>query len=154
MQAQQAAMQGMQIDPATGQPIQGGAPAVDQNGQPVDPSMQAAPQGAPMPPEEAMQDQSMEEMDQGQASELDMLVNELEELVSKGEKPTVTVLRSKVQALSALRKSQKMKMKENKPKEVSAQKSMVDNILRKWAKESELTADNLEDRIKSEGLKL
>lgn len=154
MQQQQAAMQGQQIDPATGQPIQGGQ--VDQNGQPMPDQMG----GQPMSPEEqmAMQDQQgdpmEEEMDQGQGSELDMLVNELEELVSKGEKPTVTELRKKVTAISDLRKSQKMKMKEIKPREVSAQKNMVDNILKKWAKESTLTADNLEDRIKEEGLKL
>lgn len=157
MQQQQMAMQGQQVDPATGQPIQGGQEqAVDENGQPVDPSMQ----GQPMSPEDqmAMQGQQgdpmAEEMPEGQGTELDMYINELEELVSKGQKPTISDLRKTVTALSDLRKTQKIKMKENKPQIISAQKSMVDSILKSWAKESGLTADNLEERIKEEGLKL
>ena len=90
----------------------------------------------------------------GQATELDQYINELEELVAKGEKPTVTDLRKTVTALADLRKSQKLKMKENKPAVISAQKSMVDNILKKWESELKLTSENLEERIKKEGLKL
>ena len=157
MQQQAAAMQGMggrQVD-ENGQPIQEGQ--VDENGQPIDPSMQ----GQPMDPA-MMQDPSMmqqgdpmaEEMPEGQQTELDGYINELEELVSKGQKPTVTDLRKAVTALADLRKSQKMKMKEIKPREVSAQKSMVDGILKKWERESKLTAENLEERIKEEGLKI
>lgn len=155
---QAAAMQGQQIDPATGQPVPGaqeqpGEQQVDENGQPIDPTMQDASMGG-QPMQDAGGQPPMEEMAPGQGTELDMYINELEELVAKGEKPTVTDLRKAVTALADVRKAQKLKMKENKPAVISAQKSMVDNILKGWAKESTLTADNLEERIKSEGLKL
>lgn len=161
MQQQMAGMQGQQIDPATGQPIQDPNQQIDPaTGQPMqqDPNAMGGqppmgPDGMPMQDPSMMQGQPMEE-EGGPQTELDGYINELEELVSKGQKPTVTDLRKAVTALADLRKSQKMRMKINKPKEISAQKSMVDNILKKWEKESKLTADNLEDKIRTEGLKL
>jgi gas vesicle protein len=75
-------------------------------------------------------------------------------MVSKGQKPNVTDLRKAVIDIVNIRKSQKAKMKENAPKVLSAQKKLVDNILGKWSKESKSTAEDLEARIKEEGLEL
>lgn len=162
-QAQQQMMamqgQGQQVD-ENGQPIQdpnaaGGEQQLGPDGQPMQDPNAAMGGGMPMNPNVmAMQGQPGEEMEQGAQTELDGYINELEELVSKGQKPTISDLRKTVSAITDLRKNQKNKVKVIKTKEVSAQKTMVDNILKKWEKESKLTGDNLEERIKEEGLKL
>jgi hypothetical protein len=144
MAAQQAAMQ-------DGQPGQEGqlmseeeaAMQEEQGGMPQDE------QG--MEPQEMEQDQ---EMEPGQMTELDSHINELESLVQKGEKPSVVELRKKVTDLSNLRKSQKAKIRSNKPQVASAQKKLVDGILKKWESESKMTAENLEELILKDGLRL
>jgi hypothetical protein len=141
--AQQAAM------------MQGGQPG--QEGQPMSEEEAAMQEqgGAPQD-EQGMEQAQMEEeqeMEPGQGTELDNHINELESLVAKGEKPTVTDLRKAVEALSNVRKNQKAKMKANKPAVATAQKKLVDNILGKWERESKMTAENLEELIATEGLK-
>jgi len=140
MQQQQEAMaQG--IDPETGQPIPGmegeqGMSMGDQG------AMDEA-QGAMMPGEE-------------EGSELDQHINELESLVQKGEKPKITDLRKAVIQLASLRKNQKAQLSANhKVVTVSAQKNLVDGMLKKWEKEANKSiADNLEDIIQAEGIEL
>lgn len=141
--AQQAAM------------MQGGQPG--QEGQPMSEEEAAMQEQGGMPQDEqGMEQAPMEEeqeMEPGQGTELDNHINELESLVAKGEKPTVTDLRKAVEALSNVRKNQKAKMKANKPAVATAQKKLVDSILGKWEKESKMTAENLEELIATEGLK-
>lgn len=146
-QQQAAAMGGQpQIDPQTGQPIppeQGGMPGEEE-----------------MSPEDmaAMQEQGMapEDMDEQQGSELDQKINELQQLVSKGEKPKVTDLRKAVDAITDLRKSQKRLKSNHKEVVVSKQKTLVDNILKKWESDAndKSVVDNLEKIIESEGIKI
>lgn len=145
MQQQQQEMIAQGIDPETGQPIQGGA--VDENGMPIED------QGAMEAAQEGM---APEGMDEAQGSELDQHINELEGLVSKGEKPKVTDLRKAVKALASLRKSQKAKLKSNhKEVTVSKQKDLVNNMLKKWESEANKSVtDNLEEIIASEGIKI
>ena len=145
MQAQQEAMMNGQVDPETGEPI-----APEQGGMP----------GEEMSPEEqaAMEEQGMapEDMSEEEGSELDSKINELEQLVQKGEKPKVTELRKAVEEITNLRKSQK-KLKPNHKKVVtSKQKDFVDGILKKWETEAndEKIMDNLENMIESEGIKI
>ncbi len=119
--AQQAAM------------MQGGQPG--QEGQPMSEEEAAMQEQGGMPQDEqGMERAPMEEeqeMEPGQGTELDNHINELESLVAKGEKPTVTDLRKAVEALSNVRKNQKAKMKANKPAVATAQKKLVDSILGK-----------------------
>lgn len=167
MQQMQQAMMQPQIDPATGQPIQGGQPGMEgqMGGQPGQPGMDPVAQGGaggvdpmtgqPMVDQGMMQQPGEEgDMGQGEQSELDQYIQELEGLVAKGEKPTVMDLRKKVTELANLRKSQKMKVKNNQKEVASSQKKLVDNILKKWEKESTATSENLEDLLKEQGLKL
>lgn len=150
MQIQQAQQQAMQM-----QAMMGG-------GQEMSPEQQAQMQDsgdmpaseAQMPMQDQMQDMEMQDEQAGSGSELDQYINELEGLVAKGQKPNVLDLRKVVTELADLRKNQKAKMKENKPQVISAQKKLVDNILKKWELESKMTVDNLEDTIKEFGLKL
>jgi hypothetical protein len=147
-QAEQAAQQAAMMQ--GGQPGQEGEPMSEEEA-----AMQE--QGGAPQDEQGMEQAPMEdeqEMVQGQGTELDNHINELESLVAKGQKPTVTDLRKAVEALSDLRKNQKSKMKANKPAVASAQKKLVDNILGKWERESKMTAENLEELIATEGLKL
>jgi NADH dehydrogenase/NADH:ubiquinone oxidoreductase subunit G len=147
-QAEQAAQQAAMMQ--GGQPGQEGEPMSEEEA-----AMQE--QGGAPQDEQDMEQAPMEdeqEMVQGQGTELDNHINELESLVAKGQKPTVTDLRKAVEALSDLRKNQKSKMKANKPAVASAQKKLVDNILGKWERESKMTAENLEELIATEGLKL
>lgn len=154
MQAQQMAQQ--QAQQAA---MQDGAVGVDENGNPVDEM------GNPVDPNQMspeMQDQAMQEggeelppdVDPEVSQQLDNHINELESLVSKGEKPKVTDLRKVVDGLVSLRKSQKQKWKKNVEKRSSAQKSLVDGILAKWEKESKDVTKDLEDQILKEGLKI
>lgn len=158
-QMQQAMMQ-PQIDPATGQPIQGGQP-------PMDPSMGGAPGGMPMDPgmggqppmDPSMMDPNAEmggsqDLEPGAQGEMDQYIQELEDLVSKGEKPSVVEVRKRVEAITSLRKSQKAKMKSNQPQVITAQKKLVNGILKKWETETKVTAENLEDVLKETGLKI
>jgi len=144
MAAQQAAMQG-------GQPGQEGQPMSEEEA-----AMQEEQGGMPQD-EQGMEQVPMEEeqeMEPGQMTELDSHINELESLVQKGEKPSVVELRKKVTDLSNLRKSQKAKIRSNKPQVASAQKKLVDGILKKWESESKMTAENLEELILKDGLRL
>jgi hypothetical protein len=168
MQAQQAQMQQMQqammqpqIDPATGQPIPGGQPGMDpaMGGQPgMDPMAGGAPMDPSMDPAMAagMDPNAMggQDLEPGAQSEMDQYINELEELVAKGEKPSVIEVRKRVEAITNLRKSQKAKMKQNQPAVTAAQKKLVNGILAKWEKETKVTSENLEDVLKESGLKL
>lgn len=148
MMAQQAAMaQGAQPG-QEGQPMSEEEAAMQQEGAMPMEGEEEGPEMAQAPVDEG------EEMEPGQVSELDNYINELESLVAKGEKPSVVELRKRVTDLANLRKSQKAKMKANRPQIVSAQKKLVDSILKKWENESKMTAENLENLINTEGLKL
>lgn len=161
----QATQDQMQMQVQQAQQAQMQMQAAMQGGNPQDPNAQAGgvPQeGAPM----GMEDQGgmgfeqpagegeEPELAAGEVGELDQYINELENLVAKGEKPSVIEMRNKVTKLAELRKNQKAKMKANKPQVVSAQKKLVDNILSKWEKESKMTSENLEDIVKEHGIKL
>lgn len=148
MMQQQAQMAEQGVDPETGEPIEGAPPEEMGGGAPP---MGMPGEQPPMAPEE------MGEMSPEEGSELDQHIQELESLVSKGEKPKVTDLRKAVHALTDLRKSQKAKLKSNHKEVVtSKQKQIVDNILKKWEKEAESDSvtENLEEMISSEGIKL
>jgi hypothetical protein len=77
----------------------------------------------------------MSELDASNLSELDSSIQELENLVAKGEKPTILCMREAVNKLAELRKTQQEKMKRNQTQVTSSQKSLVDGILKKWEKE-------------------
>jgi len=141
--AQEAAMMGQQVD-ENGQPID---PSQDPNAQ--DPNAQ----GAPM---EEGQEMSGEEMptEEGQ-SELDQHINELASLVQKGEKPSVIDMRKAVEAIAILRKTQKERaFKDNSTKVISAQKTLVNSILDKWAKESSSAGSGIDKLIEDSGLNI
>ena len=142
---QQAAMGGQQ-DPNA----MGGDPNAmggDQGGMP--PEAGGAPMGGQMPPEEMGQEGEPE-----QGGELDQYLAELENMVSKGEKPNVLDLRKKVTAISDLRKSQKERMKSNRQQVVSAQKSIVDNLIKKWGSKTEETSEDIEKLIREKGIEI
>lgn len=155
-QQQQAAMMG-------GQPGQPGQPGGDPS---QDPSMQGGdPSAGGMPPEAGGEDQDpqmgaaapgAEEMEDagGGGSELDQHIDELQGLVAKGEKPTVLDIRKAVQALAGIRKSQKNAWAKKTEKIIPAQKKLVDDIFKKWEKESEKPSAGLEEIIKEHGLKV
>lgn len=148
-EAQTQAM-GQQLEQANAQMMQAQqGMQMDENGNPIDPSMQD-------PNAQVMQDPSMQgqEASPEQMSELDRHINELEQLVAKGQKPTVMDLRKTVNELSNLRKSQKTKVKENVEEIASSQKKLVDGILSKWEKEAKMTSQNIEHVISTQGLKL
>src|SRR5690606_15965126 len=127
---------------------------------PMSPEEQAA-MGGQMPPEDgtSQDDMSPEEgmgMDEGQATELDQRIGELEQLVAKGEKPKVTDLRKAVLELAELRKAQKQLKPNHKKVVVSKQKDLVNSVLKKWEKEAneKSVTDNLESIIQAEGINL
>jgi hypothetical protein len=139
MAMQQAAMQGGgQIDPQTGEPL----PPEEGGGE--------------MPPEMAAQEGGVppEMMGEEAGSELDQHIGELEGLVSKGEKPTVLAMRETVAKLTDLRKSQKEQIKKKGPQIASAQKKLVDGILKKWEKEANepKAKENIEQILKDSEL--
>jgi hypothetical protein len=143
-QMQQAMMQGGQPGAPGEDPSQGGEmpPGAEQGGE-MPPGGDEAMQGAPAP----------EEMgDEQGGSELDQHINELESLVSKGEKPTVLSIRKAVEALAGIRKNQKNAWQKKAEKIVPAQKSLVDNILKKWESEAKKPSAGLEEIIKQHGL--
>jgi len=92
-------------------------------------------------------------MGEGEASELDSHIGELENLVAKGEKPSVLDMRKAVEKISSMRKSQKT-IKEKGERNSTAQKRVVNNILKKWENETKDVTDGLEDILKTHGIKL
>jgi hypothetical protein len=145
MQRQQEMMQ-QGIDPETGQPMQGGVDP--QTGEPIPGGEQAPMEEGQAPMEEGI--------DEGQGSELDQHINELESLVSKGSKPKVTDLRKAIDNLTNLRKTQKQLKSNHKEVVVSKQKDFVDGIMKKWEKEAndKSVTSNLEEIIASEGIEI
>jgi len=105
------------------------------------------PMGGQMPPEDMGQEGEPE-----QGGELDQYLAELENMVSKGEKPSVIDLRNKVTEIATLRKSQKERMKSNRQQVVSAQKSIVDNLIKKWGSKTEETSEDIEKLIREKGI--
>lgn len=105
------------------------------------------PMGGQMPPEDTGQEGEPE-----QGGELDQYLAELENMVSKGEKPSVIDLRNKVTEIATLRKSQKERMKSNRQQVVSAQKSIVDNLIKKWGSKTEETSEDIEKLIREKGI--
>jgi len=110
------------------------------------------PEGGEMPQE--MGEEMPQEMGEEEGSELDEHISELEGMVQKGEKPKVSDLRKAVLNLTTLRKSQKSKIKKQVDQVSSEQKSIVDGILKKWEGESKDVTSQLEDAIKTHGIKL
>jgi hypothetical protein len=140
---QQAAMGGQQ-DPNAMGGDQGGMPP-EMGGQQMPPEA-----GGQMAPEDMGQEG---EPEQG-GGELDQYLAELENMVSKGEKPSVIDLRNKVTEIATLRKSQKEKMKSNRQQVVSAQKSIVDNLIKKWGSKTEETSEDIEKLIREKGIEI
>jgi len=91
---------------------------------------------------------------EGDGSELDQHINELESLVAKGQKPSVLALRKAVTSISDLRKTQKEKWSKKVEKETSSQKKFVDNLLNKWEKEVKDVTEDLEEVIQEHGIKI
>lgn len=145
MQAQQMAAQGLGPD---GQPLQQGAEGQDPNAMGGDPAMQDPNMGGDpnaMP---------MDDMGGEPGGELDSKLAELQELVSKGEKPKVLDLRKIVREIATVRKSQIENFKNKNKKVESAQRSLVKNILKKWDSESQSVTEDLEKILETDGLKL
>ena len=153
---QEAQMAQMQQQAQQAQAMQQAAMGQDPNMQdpnaPQDPNMQDPNMGGQQMPE--MGQEEMEEQVPEQSAELDQYLAELESMVSKGEKPSVIELRKTVNAISDLRKSQKQKMKSNKQQVVSAQKSIVDNLIKKWSSKSDETVEDIEALIREKGINL
>jgi hypothetical protein len=144
---QQAAM-GAQQDP-NAMAAQGASPdqQAEMMGQEVSPEMQGG-----MPEMQGQEMNPEEEMEGSQANELDQYLAELESMVAKGEKPNVLDLRKKFTEISNLRKAQKDKMKSNRQQVVSAQKSIVDNLIKKWTSKTEETSEDIEKLIREKGI--
>jgi hypothetical protein len=145
MMQQQAAMNG-QI------PGQEQEQQADETGAPMQDQGQV-PGQAPMEGQQALTGEE-EEMSPEQGSELDQHIGELENLVSKGEKPKVSDLRKIVTELSNLRKAQKEKFKNNEEEVSSSQRKVVSGILKKWEDENKSVMSNLEEIIGREGFKI
>lgn len=110
--------------------------------------------GEEMPPEEGGEPMP-EEMGEETASELDEHMDALGSLVAKGAKPSVVDLRKKVNEIMDLRKAQKNAWKKKNSKTTSAQKRLVDDILKKWEKETKDVTENITEEIaKEKGIKL
>jgi len=131
--------------------------AMMQGGQPGEEGMppeamgdEAMAQGAEAPadmPPEAMGGEE-------EGDELDQHISELQDLVAKGEKPSVLLMRKAVEGLADLRKNQKNSYYKKRRKSISAQKSFVDSIVKSFDEEKKSTTDNLEDIIKEHGLQI
>ena len=146
---QQQEMMAQGIDPETGQPMEGGGAVDPETGMPMEGDPAAMGEEGQIPPEGEMGEEG--------GTELDQHINELEGLVAKGEKPKVTDLRKAILSLSNVRKNQRNQLKSNhKDVTVSKQKSLVENMLKKWESEanSKSVTEGLEDIIESEGIKL
>ena len=119
------------------------------------PGEEGMPPEGQMPEEGAPPEEGMPPQEDGQAgSELDQHIDELQSLVAKGEKPSLVELRKTVLELADLRKTQKDSWKKKRETVVSSQKSFVDDILKKWEKETKDVTEDLEDIIKQHGIKI
>ena len=112
-----------------------------------------------MPPEEMGMEPGMEPgaegmEEEGGGSDLDSGIEELSSLVAKGEKPSVISMRKAVGKINDLRKSQKDKWRKKTEKTTSAQKKIVDGVLKKWEDESKDVTGNLENILKEHGVNL
>lgn len=148
VQMQQAAMNGGQPGQPGGVPGEEGVPPDMQGGE--------IPPGADQGQDEAMMDApAPEEMgDEQGGSELDQHINELQNLVAKGEKPSVLDMRKAVDILANIRKAQKDAWTKKIDKIIPAQKKVVDNILKKWSEEANKPSKGIEAIIKEHGLKV
>ena len=119
-----------------GQPNQDGSQLsqLDQSGQ--TPSSSQSPIGQ----------QDPNAMDEGQGTELDNHINELSNLVQKGQKPSLPELRQKLEQIQDLRKSQKQ-VKPPTKKIESSQKQLLNSILKSWKDEVPKTASSIADII-------
>lgn len=146
MQAQQMGGGGAMPSPEELE-AQGAPPEVVQQAAEAQAMQQAG--GAEMPPMgmEGMMGGDVP-MEEGQSTELDSKISELEGLLAKGEKPSYVQLRKVVNEINDLRKSKK----KNEGKVVEAQRSVVENIMKKWENESKDLNKNIEDLIKEKGI--
>lgn len=150
MAAQQAAMAG-QANPAA---------AGDEGAEEMSPeeaaAMEAQGGGEQMPPEamQAQGGQPIPEEAAAEQGELDSKIAELENLLSKGEKPKILDLRKAVQELSTVRKSQIEKYNQKSKKVETEQRKLVKGILSKWSEESKSVTKDLEKILETDGLKL
>ena len=128
MMEQEAAMNGQAPEEMTGVPPE--APIGEEEG------------GMPM------------DMGEEEGSELDSHISELEGMVSKGEKPKIADLRKAVAGMVDLRKNQKNTFAKKTEKVISGQKSLVDNLLKKWETDAKDVTEDLEEVIKEHGIKL
>ncbi len=153
MQAQQQQMEAQAQQAAQQAAMMGGA----QPGQEGDPNAQMSPEEEQMMMEQGGGQEPMpgQEMPmEGESTELDSKLAELQDLVSKGEKPKVLDLRKIVNELATVRKSQIENFKNKNKKVETAQRSLVKNILKKWSDESKSVTDDLEKILATDGLKL
>ena len=139
MAQQEAAMQGQEGEPSPEEM----AMMEEQGMMPEQMPEQMPPEE--LPPEELQQPQN--------ATELDEHIAELENLVAKGEKPSLINLRNKVEELKTLRKAQKETFKRKQQATTISQKKLVNNILEKWEKEAN-EKDELDKLIKETGLEI
>lgn len=153
IQAQQMAEQQAMEAAMQQQAMMGGAP-VDESGQPIPPDQMPPEMMGEMPPGEEGFVPPPEEVDPEKAAELDAYLGELEQMVAKGEKPSIKDLRKTIENISGIRKSQKEKWTKKVEKTTSAQKEFVDGILAKWSKDEKDLTKDLEDTIKKQGIKL
>ena len=141
MQAQQQQME-MQQQAMMQQQMPPGA-----EGDPQAQGMEGAPEEG-MPPEMGGEEAPMMgEMPEEQGSELDANIAELESLVSKGEKPKVTDIRKVVENIVTIRKSFRDTVKKQQENS-SAQRKVVEGILKSWDKEVESEYKNLDEILK------
>ncbi len=136
----------------------GGQPAPDAaGGQEMSPEEQAmieAQGGQQQPSEEEMAAQQASPEEMAQQGELDSKIEELEGLLSKGEKPKILDLRKAVQELASIRKNQMQKINKKTEKVETKQRSIVKNILKKWQDDSKSVTTDLEKILETDGLKL
>ena len=136
-QQQQAEMMAaqQQIDPETGEVIEGGMPGEEMGGE-------MSPQAAG--------EEDMSGIDEEGGSELDSAVSELEGLVQKGEKPTVLSMRSAVEKLADIRKSQKNQVKKIADKSTAKQSEFINGLIKKWENDAKDIDKGLDDILDSE----
>jgi hypothetical protein len=139
-QAQLQALQNPQQVDANGQPIQNqpGQPASEQSGQ-------ISGQNGPVSGQPSQMGQQPA-MDEGQGTELDTHINELEGLISKGQKPSLPELRQKLEQIQDLRKSQRQSKPQAKKVE-STQAKLLKNILDGWKQEAPKISNSIADII-------
>jgi len=144
-QMQQQAMQAQQEQQAMQAQMQGG----QNSAQEVQGQEQQVPQQ-----EQSQQEVPEEMIDQQDQGDLDAKLEELSNLVSKGEKPKVLDLRTTVESILDLRKSHKDKILKVDKESNNSQRKLISNILNKWENEANNASTKIEDIISKEGLKL